>query len=396
MSLAAIPVISPVFQGILDGIGWTLAGLYDLVGNYGVAIIVLTVLVRLVLLPLGIKQIQSMHNMQALQPKVKALQSKYKGNKQKQQEEIMKLYRESGVNPLSGCWPVLLQFPILIAMYAVLRPPVLSAVANQPDGTVTASDYANNHLPPESTLFANVTHETGTDFLTMNLQCSAIQAGSGQVTLRDAEGDPLVQGLRDAAGNPIPARLDCGEGFAVKVPYYLFLIGMVGSTFYQQRQMQRVSPPGSTNPQQQALFKILPIMFGIFGISFPVGLVVYWTTSNIWQIGQQHLMLRLGHIGPNAQSAPPRRRARTGWLGGLMARADDQRKRRETLRGGSDASGNAGSSDSRGRSASDEPSQPKQPGTRRPQGGSSPGTRRKPGSGGGSGSAGSRKKRPKR
>ena len=127
---ASIPIISPIFQGILDSIGWILAQIFAVVGNYGLAIIVLTILVRVVLLPLGIKQIRSMHNMQSLQPKIKALQAKYKGNKQKQQEEIMKLYRESGVNPLSGCWPVLLQFPILIRMYAVLRPPVIAVITS--------------------------------------------------------------------------------------------------------------------------------------------------------------------------------------------------------------------------------------------------------------------------
>ena len=84
---ASIPVISPIFQGILDSIGWILAQIFAVVGNYGLAIIVLTILVRVVLLPLGIKQIRSMHNMQSLQPKIKALQAKYKGNKQKQQEE---------------------------------------------------------------------------------------------------------------------------------------------------------------------------------------------------------------------------------------------------------------------------------------------------------------------
>ncbi|MBI2236950.1 MAG: YidC/Oxa1 family membrane protein insertase [Actinobacteria bacterium] len=126
---------SPLWQGLLDGIGWVLARIYDVVPNYGATIIVLTVLIRLVLLPLGVKQIKSMQAMQAIQPKVKAIQQKYKGNRQKQQEETMKLYKEHNVNPFSGCWPVLLQFPILIAMYSVLRQP-----SHPP------------HLPPDSSL----------------------------------------------------------------------------------------------------------------------------------------------------------------------------------------------------------------------------------------------------
>src|SRR5262245_59388548 len=111
------------WQALLNALGHVVAFIYNLVPNYGVTIILLTVTIRLILLPLGIKQVRSMQHMQIVQPKIKQLQQKYKGNKQKQQEEIMKLYKEYGVNPFSGCWPVLLQFPILIAMYSVLRWP---------------------------------------------------------------------------------------------------------------------------------------------------------------------------------------------------------------------------------------------------------------------------------
>jgi YidC/Oxa1 family membrane protein insertase len=389
---ASIPVISPIFQGILDSIGWILAQIFSVVGNYGLAIIVLTILVRLVLLPLGIKQIRSMHNMQSMQPKIKALQAKYKGNKQKQQEEIMKLYRESGVNPLSGCWPVLLQFPILIAMYAVLRPPVIAASANQPGAVVEFRDYSNNHLPPDSELFGDTTLHTGTDFLTMNLQCSPLQSGTGQVTLHDSAGKPLKAGLTDPEGNPIPPRLDCGEGFPVKIPYFAMLLVMVGTTFYQQRQMQKVAPPGSTNPQQQALFKILPLMFGIFGVSFPAGLIAYWTTSNFWQVGQQHVMLRLGHIGPNAQPTAPKPRSRPGLLGGLMSRMDAQRGLGEGSASDSGGTQRGPKSGSKGASSGSKPTTPKKPssGNGKPSTGSK--SQKKPGGS----SAGSRKKRPKR
>src|SRR5215216_6644311 len=111
------------WQALLNALGWVVAQIYDFIPNYGVTIILLTIVIRVVLLPLGIKQVRSMQHMQIVQPKVKQIQGKYKGNKQRQQEEIMKLYKEYGVNPFSGCWPVLLQFPILIAMYSVLRWP---------------------------------------------------------------------------------------------------------------------------------------------------------------------------------------------------------------------------------------------------------------------------------
>src|SRR5471032_1185692 len=123
--VASIPLISPLFQILLNAIGWALAEIYRFVPNYGVSIVLLTLLIRFVLLPLGIKQIKSMQHMQAIQPKVKELQKKYKGNKTKAQEETMKLYKEAGVSPFGGCLPLLATFPFLIAMYAVIRMPIL-------------------------------------------------------------------------------------------------------------------------------------------------------------------------------------------------------------------------------------------------------------------------------
>jgi YidC/Oxa1 family membrane protein insertase len=100
---------------------WLLRALYALIPNYGVAIILLTVLVRLVTAPLTARQMNSMKRMQALQPRIKAMQEKYKDDKAKQSEETMKLYRESGVNPLGGCLPILLQFPVFVGLYYALQ-----------------------------------------------------------------------------------------------------------------------------------------------------------------------------------------------------------------------------------------------------------------------------------
>ena len=93
--LAEIPVISPIFQGLLDAIGWVLAELYDIVSNYGLAIIVLTLVLRFLLFPLGMKQIKSMQSMQAMQPKMKEIQKKYKDTGEAPQEETMRLYKET-------------------------------------------------------------------------------------------------------------------------------------------------------------------------------------------------------------------------------------------------------------------------------------------------------------
>jgi len=309
------------WQALLDGLGWILAAIYDVVGNFGVSIIVLTVLIRLVLLPLGIKQIKSMQHMQAIQPQIKALQKKYKGNKPKIQEETMKLYRDAGVNPLGGCLPLLLQFPILIAMYSVLRSPAPNAEYVSPTDTPDVPAFVNIHYPIDSELYFDVTthEEGGLSFLFMNLQCSLVQAGD-QVEVPDSNGEPSGQ------------TLDCGSSkVADTIPYAVLLLLMVGSTFYQQRQMQKASPPGAQSAQQQAILKYLPLMFAFFGLTFPAGLVLYWTTSNIFQIGQQAFLLRAGHIGPEAiERRMAEQRAKTesgepakkGFMARMMEKAD--------------------------------------------------------------------------
>jgi YidC/Oxa1 family membrane protein insertase len=363
---------SPFFQGLLDGLGWLIARIYDVIPNYGVTIIVLTILIRVVLLPLGIKQIRSMQHMQLVQPKIKALQQKFKGNKQKQQEEVMKLYREYGVNPFSGCWPVLLQFPILIAMYSVLRFP--QHPVHIPEESGLYADIVTAQIPPVTSPSDCLTGlpdrcqattepgpSGGSGFLGMNLLCSAREAGSPNATLVDNH---------KIEGKQIVYQVDCGSGAATRVPYYVFVVLMFGTTYFQQRQMQKASPPGASSQQQQALLRIMPIMFGVFGFFFPAGLVVYWTTSNLWQIGQQYFMLRTRPSAEELAARADGKKAKKGFMASLMDRVSDERQRREGPTGTSSGGSKPG---------------PAAGPTPRPK---------KPGSGGNSGR--SRKKRPKR
>lgn len=249
------------FQSVLSGLGWVLAQLYDFTKNYGLAIILLTLGIRLLLLPLGVKQIRSMQATQAMQPKIKAIQAKYKGDRQRQNEEMMKLYKEHGYNPLSGCLPMLLQLPVLICLFAVLR---------MPGGLA--------HIPANSSLHEAVVTQN-TNFLGTNLLCSASHSGSDYVV-------PVVKGQPD----PIPV-LHCGSTPLSRIPYFVLALLMIGTTFFQQRQMTRASPGAATNSQQQTIMKVMPLLFGVWGYFFPAGLVVYWTTTNAIQIGQQWFLL---------------------------------------------------------------------------------------------------------
>jgi YidC/Oxa1 family membrane protein insertase len=250
-----------VVQAVLNAIGWCLAKVYDVVPNYGITIILFTIGIRIVLLPLGIKQIQSMRAMQAIQPEMKRIQQKYKGDRTRLSEEQMKLYKEHGVNPLGGCVPLLAQFPVLIALYAVLRLP----------GGLT-------HIPDDSTLHHAIVHqEAGVYFLGANLLCSAREAGHTVIVPKSP--------------NQEISKLYCGGGSGGRrVTFYVLIFLMIGTTFFQQRQMQRASP-GPVNQQQQMLTYLMPAIFGYFGFTFPAGLVLYWCTTNTIQIGQQYFML---------------------------------------------------------------------------------------------------------
>lgn len=260
------------FQTVLSWFGWILAEVYKVIPNYGITILLVTLAVRVLLLPLGIKQIRSMHAMQQIQPKIKQLQQKYKGNREKLNQEMMALYKEHGYNPLSGCLPMLLQLPVLILLYSVLVVP-----------------KGIPHLPVDSQLrTAIVQQDSSIYFLGMNMTCTAVEAGRG--TVRNPPGTKPSQtyGL---------VHRDCGSGIPIRIPYYLLALVMVGTQYYQQRQMQRANP--ATDTQQQMLTRFMPIIFGVWGFIFPMGLVVYWTTTNIVQVAQQHFMLpRKGETPP--------------------------------------------------------------------------------------------------
>jgi YidC/Oxa1 family membrane protein insertase len=314
------------FQALLDGIGWLLAWLYGVVGSFGIAIIILTIVFRLILLPLGIKQIKSMQATQALQPKIKEIQKKYKGNKQKASEAQMKLFQEYGVSPFGGCLPLLLQAPILLAMYSVIRAPV--PYAPEDPARPAGVEFKDNHLPEDSRLFVDVTNqnEEGQRFLLMNLQCSPQNAGK-TVDVLDSQREP--------SGD----RLDCGDSIPDRIPYYGMLALMIGATYYTTRQTQKATPGSAQNPQAQIISKVMPAMIGVFGYAVPAGVVLYWTVSSLFQVGQQAVMLRLGHIGPEAlerrlteakaKAAEKGSKPRSGFMSQMMERADQERQRRQ-------------------------------------------------------------------
>lgn len=114
-----------ILGGIQRGLGYALGGIYSVVHNYGLAILLLTIVVRALMIPLTFKQIRSMTEMQRIQPEIKKIQAKFKGDRQKMNEEVMKLYKEHGVNPMGGCLPLVMQMPVFIAMFSIMRAAII-------------------------------------------------------------------------------------------------------------------------------------------------------------------------------------------------------------------------------------------------------------------------------
>ena len=267
-------------MGFFEIFSGLLAAIYAVIGNYGLAIIVLTLLSRIVMLPLTIKQTRSMRKMQALQPEVNRIRAKYKGNKQKMNEEMMALYKESGVNPLGGCFPMLLQMPIFIALFSVLRAPLKYMGYELADSAWKASEGVSGTLQSiqDSSLAQGLLEvpDKVNGFLgILRLDCST----TGVV--------PLFQ-AQDMPGNAS----QCPHGWVEAFPYLLLLVAMGVTTWYQQKQMQASQDPNNPQAQQARMMgRIFGIFFLFIGFGFPIGLVLYWTTSNLWGIVQQRIML---------------------------------------------------------------------------------------------------------
>lgn len=252
-----------VWNGLLGLLEALLRFLHDVfaavplldVWAWGWAIVALTVLVRVVLLPLAIKQMNSMRAMQALQPEMKRIQQKYKADRslmktdpekfkakrQKQQQEMMKLYREHNANPAMGCLPLLPQIPIFIGMVNLLGRPGIAGTGSE----------------------TRVSALEGADFLLV-----------GDLSARASD---MVQGNLGVAS---------GVGIAVLV----LLTGL--TMFLSQRQMMRSNPTSSSNPQMKMMMYIAPLGIIAVGMGFPAGAVLYLLTTNLWTMGQQRVMWR--------------------------------------------------------------------------------------------------------
>jgi YidC/Oxa1 family membrane protein insertase len=257
--------VGNIFQPIFHLFGWILAYCYGLVPNYAIAIVMLTVVIMGALTPFTIKSTKSMMAMQKLQPEIKKLQQKYKGpeNRQLLNEEMMKLYREEGANPIGGCLPVLLQAPFLFILYSVIK-----GLANK----VTLHGKLvplPRYIPASSKMYRSLIHSGG-----------QIKAFGMDLNLKPFSSHGSI---------------------AAAIPFFIFVAIAVGLQYFQMAQMNnRNRKTGTPMPSQQAAMqRFLPIVFAYFYLIIPAAVVLYMIISTLIRIITQDLMFRAGVSNPH-------------------------------------------------------------------------------------------------
>ncbi len=256
--------IGSVFQPVFHLLGWIMAFFYGLIPNYAIAIALLTVVIMGILTPFTIKSTKSMLAMQKLQPEIKKLQVKYKGpeNRQLLNEELMRLYKEEGANPIGGCLPMLIQMPFLFMLYSVIKGLANKVIVH--GKTVSLPRY----IPTNSTMYHDLVHSGG-----------QIKAFGMDLNLK---------------------LFSVHSSFLAQIPFIIFVLGAIGLQYLQMAQMtNRNKKTGTAMPSQQLMMqRFLPLLFAYFYMLIPAAVVLYMIISTSIRILTQDLMFRTGISNP--------------------------------------------------------------------------------------------------
>ena len=243
-----------ILDPIAKPLAWVLAGIYSVIPNFGVAIMGLSLLWMVIIAPLTLKSTRSMLAMQRLQPELKKLQAQHKDDRQAFAQAQMELFREHNVSPFGSCLPMLLPLPVFFALFRVIEGLSHTVTTN---GTVQAMP---KYLSPGTEMY------------------KAIQKAGGHLH---------AFGM-DLSKNPLSPH----NGVLQAAPYWIVLLIMAATSYFQSAQMMSRNPAAMQNNPQAKLMKYLPLLFVVFCIRFPAGVIVYYVMSNLSRITQQDLMYR--------------------------------------------------------------------------------------------------------
>jgi YidC/Oxa1 family membrane protein insertase len=300
--------LGQIFSPLYTLMGTLIAFFYAVIPNYAVAIALLTVVVMVVTAPLTVKSTKSMTAMQRLSPELKKLQQKYKGDRQTLNEEMMKLYKEHGVNPASGCLPLVAQFPVFIILYGVIRGLANTATVK---GKVVAEPRYISH---SSELYRNLVHHPGSiPSFGINLADKVLS--------------------HKAAGGPLP--------------YAALILVAIGLQYFQMRQLNSRNPQyAQANPQAQMMQRYMPILFAVIYINIAAGVNIYFIVSSLCRIGIQEAVFRSGILnrpppaaegvlpsgGSSGGGGAPKRRTFLERLADAQQRALEQKQAQQRAR----------------------------------------------------------------
>ena len=233
-------------------LGSLLSIFYGFTNSYGFSIILLTVTVRLILFPLTAKQMRSMNAMARVQPQIKKMQAEHKDDRQKLNEEMMKFYKQEGINPAAGCLPLILQIPVFIGLFRVIR------------GLSSSG--------PLSWLGIHVAQPS---YLSKNSE--------------------MYRSIVKSGGRLLSWGYDLAESASgTKKAAYIGLVVVYAASGWVQQSLASKRQPAASGQaaQMQQIMKVFPIFMGIFAYNMPAGLVLYWLASNLWTIGQQEILAK--------------------------------------------------------------------------------------------------------
>lgn len=262
-----------MFDWLFRGVGWLIAWIYSWSNDYSIAIGSMAIVVMLVITPLTLKSTRGMLEMQRLQPELRRLQIEHKGDRQGLNEAMMKLYQEHKVNPLASCLPLLAQMPVFIIMFQLLTGLTYRPAAGE--------GFAPKHLDTASDLYRSLV---------------------GQQEMRSI-------GL-DLAVRPIDVMRD---NFAQGLIYASLVVGLALLYLVQQRMVASRTVSPTMSASQQKLLQYLPVVFAVFQVVLPTGLVVYYAVQAVFRIGQQAYITKRFYgdddsIGRQAQQASAKAR----------------------------------------------------------------------------------------
>jgi YidC/Oxa1 family membrane protein insertase len=250
-------VIQDAFSPLISLFETVMVFIHDHIvgGSWGLAIVGLTVLIRGVLVPVTFKQLKSMQEMQRLAPQINVLKEKYKEDKQRQQQELMKFYKDNKINPLASCLPLVMQLPVFVSLFYMLRTDLKKHICGP---ALTAHHIVTSKAIEKATCSQVEPHSHAAKFLFL------------------------------------PDITSKATGVALVVLILLYVGSQLASTLIAT---------ATADPNQRRLMLLLPVVFVVILYRYPAGLLVYWITTNTWTIGQQYLIRR--HMGPPPPKPEP-------------------------------------------------------------------------------------------